>query len=201
MLNLILIITTCSFVRNLTKISRQYNSDECFQHICGIVRLGLLILNIVNICKKYWSHCVASDMLSACDFSFCFRGGSPAGAGEDGCSADPLLRAKSEQPGCAAEAGAGPGGLQSLYLQPGGPPPVAGPHWEGAPGGSRSADTCWRCSTMRSWETEGNVSTQSYESVRHSSFKGYLKICMQICIFVTSSCTYLHDASFYEKKK
>lgn len=83
------------------------------------------------------------------DFFFlCFRGGSPAGTGEDGCSAYPLLCAESEQSGRAAEAGAGPGGLQSLYFQPGGPPPVAGPHREGAPGGSRSADTCWRCSAV-----------------------------------------------------
>lgn len=67
-------------------------------------------------------------MLSVCDLSFLFRGGSPAGTGEDGCSAYPLLCAESKQPGRAAEAGAGPGGLQSLYVQPGGPPPVAGPH-------------------------------------------------------------------------
>lgn len=57
-----------------------------------------------------------------------FRGGSPAGAREDGRLAHPLLRAESQLPGRNAETGAGPGGLQSLHLKPGGPPPVAGPH-------------------------------------------------------------------------
>lgn len=87
----------------------------------------------------------------------CFRGRSPAGAGEDGHSPYPLLRAEFEQPGCAPEAGAGPGGLQSLHLKPGGPSLVAGPHWEGTLGGCRSTNACWRCSTMLSWETKGNV--------------------------------------------
>lgn len=58
----------------------------------------------------------------------CFRGGNPAGTGEDGHSTHPLLCAESEQPGCAPEAGAGPGGLQSLHLKSGGPSLVAGPH-------------------------------------------------------------------------
>lgn len=117
-----------------------------------------------NITDFYWSatdH--AFKPLPSIFWPIWFRGGGPAGAGEDGCSAYSLFCAQSEQPGCAAKAGSGSRGLQSLYIQPGRPPPVAGSHWEGAPGTSRSADTCWRCRTLYSWETEGIVFPYSTE--------------------------------------
>lgn len=92
---------------NRTKISLQLTSI-------------LMIINNVNTTQNVAFY-TATDM-------FCFRGGSPAGTGEDGRSAHPLFRAESQQSRRAAAAGAGPGGLQSLYFKPGGPSLVAGPH-------------------------------------------------------------------------